>query len=280
MKKFVFVLAIAIIALTATAQTVDNQPTTLYINFTAERIATTAGPYARYAQKYLGIIAPLTDKVSLEIVSANINDINNLATAIAPRNSDPGQQETRHMYPSEGFPKLSIDKTSASPESLEDSARKAANRIFEIRRNRFELVTGMAGENVFGGGLDAALRELDRLEQEYLSLFLGRQTRRLIDGQYRVTPQQGLTTYTVAKFSSTEGFLAPDAANGDAILLSLRLLSSASIAGLQTTDRPSSKTRTVRIPVDVECRISLGDNELTSSIIAVSQFGRTVYVLQ
>lgn len=277
MKKFFLVLATSIFTFVSMAQTADNQPTTLYVNLTAQRTTITAGPYARYAQKYLGITAPLADKVLLELVEANINDINELAPSVV---ADEQPREALHMHPSEGFPKLPIDKTSASPESLEDSARKAANRIFEIRRNRFELITGMAGENVFGGGLKAALKELDRLEQEFLSLFLGRQTSQIVAGRYRVTPQLGLTTYTIAKFSQTDGFLAPDAASGDAILLTLRLLGSASPAGLQLADRPSSRTRTVRIPVDAECRISLTDNQLTSRVLPITQFGRTVYVIQ
>lgn len=276
MKKLIFATLATLIALAAAAQ----EPTTLYVDLSIERTEIVAGPYARYAQKYLGVTAPLADKVLLEIVSANVNDINALAVQSAAPKTGQTAQEVRHMFPAAGFPKLLIDKTSASPEALEDSARKAAGKIFEIRRNRFELITGMAGENVFGGGLSAALAKLDELEQQYLSLFFGRQTTQITENQLRVTPQQGLATYTLAKFSSTEGLLAPDSGDGMAVTVSLRPLGSTSAVGLNTTDKPSSKTRTVRIPADAECRILLDDNELTSRTLPISQFGRTVYVLQ
>ncbi len=275
MKTTLFTLFAALLSISAAAQS-----TTLYIDLTVERQEIVAGPYARYAQKYLGVTAPLADKVLLQIVAANIQDTNDLEREISTLETTGNQTEVQHMYPSFGFPKLTIDKGSAAPESLEDSARKAASRIFEIRRNRFELITGMAGENVFGAGLKAALDKLDELEQDYLSLFFGRQTTQLIDSQHRVTPTQGLTTYTVAKFSTTEGLLPSDSDEGAAVVLTLRPIGSATAAGLRTVDKPSSKTTTVRIPVDVECRISLDDNELTTSVLPVAQFGRTVYLVQ
>ena len=44
---------------------VVSQPrTVLAVDVTAERDVTLSGPYARYAQKFLGVRAPLTDKMS------------------------------------------------------------------------------------------------------------------------------------------------------------------------------------------------------------------------
>ncbi|HAY31196.1 DUF4831 family protein, partial [Alistipes sp.] len=71
------------------------------------------------------------------------------------------------------FLKVPIDKQSTVEKSAESMAADAANMIFSLRRHRLDLVTGEAGENVFGGGLKAALDEISRLEQEYLALFLG-----------------------------------------------------------------------------------------------------------
>lgn len=69
-------------------------------------------------------------------------------------------------------------------------AQDAANAIFSLRRHRIDLVTGEAGENVFGAGLKAALEEIDRLEQEYLSLFLGKQFRQRIVREFSVVPSR------------------------------------------------------------------------------------------
>lgn len=60
--------------------TLSYPQTTLTINMVVEKSTTVAGPYARYAQKYLGSRAPLTDKVSYAIVETAIS-----ATDTAPR---------------------------------------------------------------------------------------------------------------------------------------------------------------------------------------------------
>ncbi len=222
-----------------------------------------------------------------EVTGAKVADISVLADVSSREKTSAAAigtiHDLQHMYPAEGFPKLLIDKTSGAPQSLEESARLAANKIFEIRRNRFELVTGMAGENVFGAGLTTALATLDRLEQEYLSLFLGRVTCQLFDTQYRITPRQGTTTYTVCRFSPTEGLTASETEVGSEsapILLDIKPLNHISTAGLNTTDKPSSKTQSIRLADDAECVISLDDNELATAVIPIYQFGRTVYVVQ
>ena len=42
------------------------------VDLTVERTAVLCGPYARYAQKYLGVRAPLTDKTTWRIADARI----------------------------------------------------------------------------------------------------------------------------------------------------------------------------------------------------------------
>ena len=87
-------------------------------------------------------------------------------------------------------------------------AQDAANAIFSLRRHRIDLVTGEAGENVFGAGLKAALEEIDRLEQEYLSLFLGKQFRQRIVREFSVVPSKDEPATVVCRFSDTAGLLS------------------------------------------------------------------------
>ena len=52
---------------------VVSQPrTVLAVDVTAERDVTLSGPYARYAQKFLGVRAPLTDKISWAVTGASV----------------------------------------------------------------------------------------------------------------------------------------------------------------------------------------------------------------
>ena len=46
---------------------------TLVVDITIEKSEVIVGPYARYAQKYLGVRAPLTEKLSYRIVEAKVS---------------------------------------------------------------------------------------------------------------------------------------------------------------------------------------------------------------
>jgi hypothetical protein len=259
-----------------TAQTlVTEQRTTIHINVTVEHSQIVAGPYARYSQKFLGVAAPLADKVTHQVKSVKVLDESNIPWYEEVRFND----TPTHMNPAVGFPRLTVDKTSAIAASLEESARAAAATIFEIRKSRIDLITGEVGENVFGGGLESALAELTRLEEEHLSLFLGRQTVRIETRQFRITPAKSRLNYTVCRFSEADGLLSEDDMSGAPMLLELKLVDgSFSTEGFDTQSKPSSKTVPQLIPADVRCRVILDGRELASEVLTISQFGQTVYV--
>jgi hypothetical protein len=265
------------LALPVTAQTPQSAPQqlSLYVTVGTKQMITTAGPYARYAQKYLGVAAPLADKVLNEVVSAKIADVSTIKTANERQHTSPIQ----HMNPPEGFPRLTVDKTSATPVSLEENARLAAEKIFEIRRSRLDLIMGEVGENVFGGGLQAALSELRRLEEEYLSLFLGKQSVRTDFKQYRVTPVKGRSTYTVCRFSEADGLLPPDDLSGEPVVLELREITDAATTQSPVVhSRPSARAVATLIPAEMRCRIIVEGVEIASEEFSIPQLGETVYL--
>ena len=154
---------------------VVSQPrTVLAVDVTAERDVTLSGPYARYAQKFLGVRAPLTDKMSWAVTGASVALLDPKACLDAPAPAQPSRTVMSHATSEDEFSRLQADKNDMAVLALEDAAREAANTIFSLRRHRIELITGEAGENVFGEGLKAALAEIERLEQSYLELFLGK----------------------------------------------------------------------------------------------------------
>lgn len=274
MKKIMFLFAATLVFMSSVAQNVPHR-TTVYVDITVDEQEIIAGPYARYAQKYLGVAAPLADKVLYGIRSVKISDINELPSIIEGENT----ADISHMNPERGFPKLSIDKSSGAGLGLEESASLAAAKIFEIRKSRYELITGEAGENVFGAGLGDALNELNRLEQEYLALFLGRQTNTVTTRQYRIVPTQDKLTYIVCRFTQTDGLLPEDDLSGMPIVLELKP-SEISTEGVDITLRPSAKNPAYHITSDVQCRIIVDGTEITSTVIPVYQFGKTVYLVQ
>ena len=145
---------------------VVSQPrTVLAVDVTAERDVTLSGPYARYAQKFLGVRAPLTDKMSWAVTGASVALLDPKACLDAPAPAQPSRTVMAHATSEDEFSRLQADKNDMAVLALEDAAREAANTIFSLRRHRIELITGEAGENVFGEGLKAALAEIERLRQ-------------------------------------------------------------------------------------------------------------------
>ena len=149
--------------------------TALAVDLTVECETVKAGPYARYALKYLGLRAPFSDKTIHTLRGADVAlfDENELVAAALPA----GGSRTV-SYGDEGgeFAVLPVDRTEIIQPSAEQAAQQAANRIFALRRSRLDLITGEAGENVFGEGLKAALAAIDSQEQALLELFLGKRT--------------------------------------------------------------------------------------------------------
>ena len=88
-----------------------------------------------------------------------------------------------------------------------------------MRKHRLDLISGEAGENVFGAGLPVALERLDRLEQEYLELFLGRRVVTTETRRFRVTPAEGKLQQIVCRFSPDAGLLPANDLTGDIVLL-------------------------------------------------------------
>ena len=271
-------LAATFTATTADGQATQNQgeQTTLYVDLAIEMQEITAGPYARYAQKYLGVSAPLADKVLYEVKMAKISDTSDMQPNNATHITD---RASSHMNPAEGFPRLTVDKMSAATFSLEESARLAAEKIFDIRRSRFDLITGEVGENVFGGGLGRALDELSRLEEEYLSLFLGKQTTRTEFKRYTVTPAKGKQTYTVCRFSKTDGLLSQDNLSGVPMVLELRPADDESLQTPVPQAKPNPRAVLQFIPAQMICRIILDGTELASEQFSIRQMGDAVYVM-
>ena len=133
---------------------VVSQPrTVLAVDVTAERDVTLSGPYARYAQKFLGVRAPLTDKISWAVTGASVALLDPKACLDAPAPAQPSRTVMSHATSEDEFSRLQADKNDMTVLALEDAAREAANTIFSLRRHRIELITGEAGENVFGEGL-------------------------------------------------------------------------------------------------------------------------------
>lgn len=257
---------------------VADPTTTIVVDLTIEKQQTIVGPYARYAQKYLDTRGSLVDKTVYNIVDANLSlmkdDMVYTSTVVA----EPQSVVESHMNTQDGFAKVLPDRLSMSPMTVEDAAAQAAQSIFSIRKKRMELITGDAGENVFGGGLKDALEALADQEQALLELFLGKNITSTNTVRLFV-PVTGAEQTTIAKLANNAGLQAPNAANGTDVKLTIKASGVAPKLNSIAEADPRDKTAImVRLADNATCSVSVGDKVIDSTILPIFELGRTVYI--
>lgn len=258
---------------------VVSQPrTVLGVDVTVACERTVSGPYARYAQKFLGVRAPLTDKTAWSLQDAAVSLLDERAVLEAPAPAPPAQRIAAYAESTDEFARIQPDKTDLTVPALEAAARDAATTIFSLRRHRMELITGEAGENVFGQGLAAALAEIGRLEQEYLELFLGKRVLRTETRRYVVYPQPDRKQYIVCRFSPADGLLPESDLSGDMVLLQADP-GEAQTAGLEA-DPKARETVPCRVAAPTTCTVIHAGREYGRAVLPVFEFGRTIRVVR
>lgn len=242
--------------------------TTLVVDLVVEREQFVAGPYARYAQKYLGTRASLVDKDEYRLVSADVAVLRDEAYFAEESVVEVDEPQRR----AESL--LSADRMSASEKSAESLAKEAADRIFALRRSRFELVTGDFGDGVYGAGLESALREMDKMESELLAMFYGttsvtRSSERII---YPVSASQ--TTSVIARLSTASGIVEKNDLSGEIIMV---------VITPSQMEYPASAEKgkvAYRYANNSEVVVALGQQVMARRILPLYEFGQTVMFLQ
>lgn len=259
------------------ALAVSDPSTSVAVDLIVEKEQTVVGPYARYAQKFLNMRGSLVDKTvySLKGVKLAVTGGEDVIADAVPAAE---VTETSYMGSASEFAKVLPDRMSATAVSEEEAAANAAQAIFSIRKHRMDLITGEAGENVFGAGLKDALAALDAAEQEYLELFFGKRVVTTSVERVVVPMVEGVQSYAVARISSSAGVVAADAKDGDAVTLEVAPSGRARLSSIVEADPKSKSAVKVRVADPSTCTVKVGDKVLTSAVLPLFEMGRTAYI--
>lgn len=283
-KLFVAVVAIAL-AVDASAQQVVKKrigvykesgnvviaeaTTTLAVDVAVQHETFTPGIYARYAQKLLGSRAPLVERDEYRILEADVAIIED-ATHYA------NEKELINVEAMEyaGSLPVAVDRLSSAERSAEVAAKEAAEQIFSLRRARLDLVSGEFGDGVFGGGLESALKEIDRLEREYLALFYGSRSVTTSVERFYVAVSESQPTTIVARFSPEKGLVAKSDLTGDIILVTI------TPSQMNYPQSDVKGTVAYRYANNSDVAVAYGNEILARRILPIYEFGATVMFLQ
>lgn len=296
------------------------------------------GPYAKYAQKYLGIEdAPTAKTSNWEIFNITLNaytepdmdalyviepssnfSIDYLALTskglIIPISNasfygadqqftsistiqERGEftdlsatpfiasERTTHysrVFKDSTYVRVPVHKNVVIEKSLEEKAKEAADFIFSLRKRRFELISGDADFLVEGKAVKTVFNEIDKLEEEYLALFIGRKIVRQASHQFSYTPNSDYDSASILfRFSSSRGVLPPSDLSGSPVLISLTDKADWQDVNLfnqlsMEKDEISPGSVYYRLPVPAIVKISDSNNEYCLQKHTILQLGPVV----
>ena len=167
--------------------------------------------------------------------------------------------------------KVMVDRLAADELTQEEAAKRAAERIFELRAARQDILLGEYGDGVYGAGLEAALREIERLEGEYLKLFYGTRTITTATHRYTIPVSADMPNNVIARFNSEEGLLAKDNVAGDIVMVS--------VTPSEMSYPASNPKGTVayRYANNANVVVSFAQEVLARRVLPIFEFGETVY---
>ena len=243
---------------------VSEATTTLVVDLTVECEEFEAGVYARYAQKYFGKRASLVSRMSYALVGGDVAVLDAPSYYAAPANIVTESVVT-------AGDKVMVDRLAADELTQEEAAKRAAERIFELRAARQDILLGEYGDGVYGAGLEAALREIERLESEYLKLFYGTRTVTTTTHRYTMPVSADMPNNVIARFNSEEGLLAKDNVAGDIVMVS--------VTPSEMSYPASNPKGTVayRYANNANVVVSFAQEVLARRVLPIFEFGETVY---
>lgn len=143
---------------------------------------------------------------------------------------------------------------SQQAKTQEERASEVAQFIFNLRKRKYELVTGDV-DIAFSSndGLKVALSEINRMESEHLSLFVGKTVKQVATYTYDVAPAPLQATCVLFKFSAEHGVQPPD---GQGRTIALELHPEGKYAALAVAPaQADSTTFRVRLPDVAQVRL-------------------------
>lgn len=159
------------------------------------------------------------------------------------------------------YEKVPVQQSQTVAKSLEKKAEETAAMILSLRQKKTDIITGDTDATFAGEALRTAIDEIDKLEDEYMSLFYGVASRSEEVRIYYVVPKAGVNSYTVCKMGNVS--VSMDIADVEDL-------------GSPLTDGSKGKSGPViyyRTPVAAKCRVVLGGNVLTEARVLLYQLG-------
>lgn len=289
---------------------VYSLPTTvLDITIEAERVVKKPGEFYKYAKKYLNVDNPVTEpseswSVKQVLVNARgvadneqrylmefkggfspylIMDENNLPLAINSENvmtvDDPELPVPVAASPTPletPATRQAVTEEMLQSQSSAKRAELAAQRIYELRQSRNDLITGQADQMPpDGASMQLVLEQIDAQEAALTAMFVGTEQRSTAVSTVTYIPDEEVKNKAIARISALDGIVDADNLSGDPVLLTLNISSRGKMPVNEKGEAKEFPKGGVAycIPGTASINISYGGKTFWDGSVDASQYG-------
>lgn len=156
-------------------------------------------------------------------------------------------------------------------------AKEAADKIEEIRKAKFYLISGDVEMASNPETFNAMYQKLDAMEKEYMSLLIGNRVSKKVVRTVYVVPNKEVTTQTVAKFSETDGLTVGTEGSGK--MITVQTLSMNTTAAINAPSQSAVESMNYenkvfyRVPEMANVKVMLDGKTLVEDRLIVNQLG-------
>jgi len=161
----------------------------------------------------------------------------------------------------------------------EQKAAEAAETIFNLRNSRFALLTNADDEPLPDGkSFEVMTKELGKMEENYLALFIGKSSKEKYEFSFDVVPgQKTVKGEVVFRFSDDRGVLPKSDLSGRPIVIDVvkaeALASNQEALGKSDNPGAAKSGLYYRMPGVADIRIMDGATQLAGARAPIAQFG-------
>ena len=269
-----------------------------------------AGPYAKYAEKYLGIKPRMKDENTVQLTQIRMTPLvepdqtrrysvdvkkrveeatlmklasGGFVTFADAKHGD----QTVWRFPTEekgdfsgkgvssnltsgsttlyrkdnkesAYNRIAVQQDMVIEKTLEQKAAETAAMILKLRKQRLQIVTGDTDATYSGEAMGAAIEELTRLENEYMTLFTGYSEKQPQHMTFEVIPDPSKENqmYVVFRMSEAGGLVPADNLSGKPVVMEIV---PQAFAQTEVKEEKKSKDVGVYYRIPAACTVKLLD---------------------
>ncbi len=160
----------------------------------------------------------------------------------------------------------------------EQKISKAAQRVLECRRIQYEIAAGLVDElHPDGEAYKVSLKELKKIEEDYLSLFVGKSTYDKETFGFDYVPKSGGKSEAIFRISEENGIVPASDLSGKPVMIEFEIDKDLAqkYTGMVKSDNPGAGQSGVfyRIPGRATIRLINDMNVIATSRATIAQFG-------